>query len=53
MNKLGETQFKTAELIMQLANKKEGEEYEKEIDSLENAIKDLRTVIDKKRSELK
>jgi len=38
---------------MQLANKKEGEEYEKEIDSLENAIKDLRTVIDKKRSELK
>ena len=53
MNKLGETQFKTAELIMQLANKKEGEDYEKEIDSLENAIKDLRTVIDKKRSELK
>ena len=53
MNRLGETQFKTAELIMQLANKKEGEEYEKEIESLENAIKDLRTVIDTKRKELK
>jgi len=53
MNRLGETQFKTAELIMQLASKKEGEEYEREINSLENAIKDLRNVIDKKRSELK
>lgn len=53
MNELGETQFKTAKLIMQLASKKEGKEYEKEIDNLENAIKDLRTVIDKKHSELK
>lgn len=53
MNELGETQFKTAKLIMELASKKEGEEYKKEIDNLEGAIKDLRTVIDRKRSELK
>ena len=53
MNRLGETQFKTAKLIIELASKKEGKEYENEIDSLDNAIKDLRSIIDKKRSKLK
>jgi vacuolar-type H+-ATPase catalytic subunit A/Vma1 len=53
MNKMGETQFKTAELIIQLAGKKEGEDYEKEIDNLDNMIKNLRETIDRKRRELK
>jgi hypothetical protein len=53
MNKMGETQFKTAELIIQLASKKEGEDYEKEIDNLDNMIKNLRETIDRKRRELK
>jgi len=53
MNKMGETQFKTAELIVQLASKKEGDDYEKEIDDLGNMIKNLRENIDRKRRELK
>ena len=53
MNRLGETQFKTAKLIMELASKKKGEEYEKEIDNLENMINNLRKNIDRKCRELK
>lgn len=48
MNKLGETQFKTAKLVMQLATKKSDEEFKKETKDLEKRIKALSDTIDLK-----
>ncbi len=48
MNKLGETQFKAAKLVMQLANKKSDEEFKNETKDLEKRINALSNDIDQK-----
>ncbi len=46
MNKLGETQFKAAKLVMDLATKKSDEEFKRETENLERRIKSLSDNID-------
>ncbi len=46
MNKLGETQFKAAKLVMELATKKSDAEFERETKDLEKRIKALNDNID-------
>jgi hypothetical protein len=53
MNKLGETQFKVAKLVMQLATKKSDEEFKSETKDLEKRIKALSDDIDLKYKKMK
>lgn len=53
MNKLGETQFKTAKLIMELATKKTDAEYKRETRYIEKIVEELNECFDKKYNELR
>ena len=53
MNKLGETQFKVAKLVMELATKKSNQEFENETKDLEMKIKKLSDEIDQKYKKMK
>ena len=53
MNKLGETQFKVAKLVMDLATKKSNQEFTSETKDLERRIKELNEDIDKKYKKIK